>query len=312
MEMIKDKPVLGHGYGSFESQYMDYQAKYFINNPHSKFSILADNVKNPFNIFLLITIDFGLTGLAIFLLLISVLFRKILKSKSKYKILVLSSVSSFLVLAFFSYPLQYNITWVLIAFYFSLLLPSKDIIIKKETSSYFLRSVLVVLSVFSLLYYCNQMQAELKWKKIAVKSLKGNILTQEYNQLYKTSLRKSPFFLYNYGAILNKAGDFDESTAILTECKNKLNSYNLQIILADNLYNKGENKEAIKIYSYASNMIPSKFYPLYKIFEIYKNTENKNMAYIYANKIIDKYVKIPSIKVSLMIFRAKEYLGKEI
>lgn len=51
-EMIKDKPILGHGYGTFQAKYMDYQAEYFKNNPDSKFEFLADNVKHPFNEFL--------------------------------------------------------------------------------------------------------------------------------------------------------------------------------------------------------------------------------------------------------------------
>lgn len=36
-EMIKDKPVFGSGYGSFQANYMDYQVAYFKNNPDSKY-----------------------------------------------------------------------------------------------------------------------------------------------------------------------------------------------------------------------------------------------------------------------------------
>ncbi|MFV0267206.1 MAG: O-antigen ligase family protein, partial [Draconibacterium sp.] len=50
-EIIKDKPVFGHGYGAFKVKYMDYQAGYFKNNPDSKNAQLADNVKHPFNEF---------------------------------------------------------------------------------------------------------------------------------------------------------------------------------------------------------------------------------------------------------------------
>ena len=47
--MIKDKPITGHGIGAFEAKYMDYQAAYFKTYPDSKFVMLADNVKHPFN-----------------------------------------------------------------------------------------------------------------------------------------------------------------------------------------------------------------------------------------------------------------------
>lgn len=72
-EMIKDKPITGHGIGAFESHYMDYQAKYFEEHPNSQFTMLADNVKHPFNEFLSIGVQFGVIGwgcllaLAIFL-----------------------------------------------------------------------------------------------------------------------------------------------------------------------------------------------------------------------------------------------------
>jgi O-antigen ligase len=36
-EMIKDKPVLGHGINTFQAKYMDYQSQYFENNRDSKY-----------------------------------------------------------------------------------------------------------------------------------------------------------------------------------------------------------------------------------------------------------------------------------
>lgn len=65
--MIKDKPLFGHGYGAFKAKYMDYQANYFKNNPESRYKLLADNVKHPFNEFIKIAVEFGLLGLTVFL-----------------------------------------------------------------------------------------------------------------------------------------------------------------------------------------------------------------------------------------------------
>ena len=62
-EMIKDKPIFGHGYGAFKVKYMDYQADYFKNNPNSIFAILADNVKHPFNEYIKIAVEFGIISL---------------------------------------------------------------------------------------------------------------------------------------------------------------------------------------------------------------------------------------------------------
>ncbi len=57
--MIKDKPIVGHGIGAFEAHYMEYQASYFERHPDSKYTMLADNVKHPFNEFLLVGVQLG-------------------------------------------------------------------------------------------------------------------------------------------------------------------------------------------------------------------------------------------------------------
>lgn len=66
-KMIKDKPAFGNGSGSFQANYMDYQAAYFRNNPNSKYAQLADNVKHPFNEFIKVAVEFGIVGLIVVL-----------------------------------------------------------------------------------------------------------------------------------------------------------------------------------------------------------------------------------------------------
>lgn len=61
-DMIKENPLFGHGYESFEAEYMEYQAHYFEHNPDSEYAHLADNVKHPFNEFLLLIAKFGLAA----------------------------------------------------------------------------------------------------------------------------------------------------------------------------------------------------------------------------------------------------------
>lgn len=90
LEMIKDKPLLGHGNGAFQAKYMDYQAEYFKNNPNSKFKLLADNVKHPFNEFIKVAVEFGWVGLMVVISLLLLIFWKIIKSESGNKKLVLS------------------------------------------------------------------------------------------------------------------------------------------------------------------------------------------------------------------------------
>lgn len=65
--------VLGHGIGSFEARYMDYQADYFRQYGLNRYSMLADNVKHPFNEYLGVLLNFGFVGLLMILALITLL-----------------------------------------------------------------------------------------------------------------------------------------------------------------------------------------------------------------------------------------------
>jgi O-antigen ligase len=309
-EMIKDKPLFGHGYGAFQAKYMDYQAGYFKINPNSTYSQLADNVKHPFNEFIKVTVEFGMVGLVVVLASILFVLWKIVKSGNENQKLALNGLISFLVFACFSYPLQYISVWILLALYFSVLLQKKETEIKNTPVSIITRSVIVLSCTFFIAYTFMQICAEMKWKTIAMNSLNGNTeeMLPEYDKLYSTLLKQNPFFLYNYGAELNVAGKFDKSAGILTECKKRFNDYDLQLLLADNYHKKGEPEKAIQTYQHASNMIPCRFLPLYQIFEIYKDCGQMDMAAKYAHEIMNKKVKIPSLTVNSIKEEAEEYL----
>ncbi len=307
--MIKDKPFWGHGYGAFKAEYMNYQAKYFKENPGSEFELLADNVKHPFNEFVKVLVEFGLIGLSLLFASIFFVLRMIKKSKNEFQALTLSGLAAFLIFAGFSYPLQYISVWLLLAFYLLLPLPGKEFRIANNPLTLIGRVLTIIACSLGLLYIVIQMKAEIKWKTIAQNSLKGEttMMLPEYKKLYPF-LKTNPFFLYNYGAELNVAGEFDESLDVLTECQENFNDYDLQMILADNYYKKGELTKAIGIYKYASNMIPCRFLPLYQLFEIYKETGQTDMAGQYADEIINKKVKIPSGTVSYIQCEANKVL----
>jgi len=309
-EMIKDKPVIGHGYGAFHAKYMDYQGEYFKNNPNSKYAKLTDNVKHPFNEFIKVAVEFGLVGLIVVFSFILFVLWKVIKSENKDRGLVFSGLVSFLVFACFSYPLQNIAVWLLLAFYLLALLPSKKIRIRNSPGSIIARILVVILCAFFFSHFSKQIQAEMKWKTIAVNSLRGNTegMLPEYEKLYSTSLKQNPYFLYNYGAELNFAGRFDKSIDILIECQQRFNDYDLQMLLADNYHKKGETEKAIEIFRHTSFMIPCRFLPIYQLFEIYRKTGQNEMAVKYANEIVNKKVKIPSLTVKSIKAEAEEYL----
>ena len=75
INMVKESPWIGHGIGSFEAHYMDYQAEYFkVHGQQSRFAMLADNVKQPFNEYLGVLLNFGIIGLLVLAAIIFLLF----------------------------------------------------------------------------------------------------------------------------------------------------------------------------------------------------------------------------------------------
>jgi len=73
-EMIKDKPMWGHGFDGFIANYMDYQATYFNNNPESKEAMVAGDTNYAFNEFVQLTVENGLIGLLLVLLILITIF----------------------------------------------------------------------------------------------------------------------------------------------------------------------------------------------------------------------------------------------
>jgi O-antigen polymerase len=308
-EMVKDKPLIGFGYKGFQENYMNYQAQYFEQNPHSRFKQLADNVTHPFNEFIKIAVNYGLIGLLLYLLLISFVFRELFKSKHHLKKIILGVFVSFITLSFFSYPLQYAPIWLLLSCLtiaiFSEWLPKKEV-------SLIIKVPIIGSCLFGIIFFSLRMNHGLKWKDIAVKSLQGKTkqMIPKYEELYPY-LKYNSLFLYNYGAELNVAKQYKKSIILLNECQKKFDDYDLQMLLADNYYHIGDTAEAIKTYQYAENMIPCKFLPLYCQFEIYKKNKNASNAREIAQKIVKKQIKVKSTTVESIIENADNYLNKK-
>jgi O-antigen ligase/Tfp pilus assembly protein PilF len=110
--MIKDKPFLGGGVGSFKINYLDYQAKFL--KEHPEYNKYWANAKEAHNEYLQIGAEIGLFGLGIILIIILKLyslFINILKKEidNKRKLIywgLLIGITSFLIHSLFTFPLH--------------------------------------------------------------------------------------------------------------------------------------------------------------------------------------------------------------
>lgn len=151
LQMIKDKPVFGHGIASFEKKYMLCQADYFECNPDSKYAYLADNVRHPFNEYLLILTEYGIIGLLVVFVFFFFVWRQYRKKQDEISFVALLCLLSIGVFACFSYPLRYPFTWVLI--FLCVFLIFRDIKLPKKLIRFF--SMMMVLTSPLLFFMCN-------------------------------------------------------------------------------------------------------------------------------------------------------------
>lgn len=308
IEMIKNKPFLGYGINGFKANYMDFQSYYFKSHPDSKYIYLADNVVHPFNEFIKIQINWGILGLLLFILFLTLIFIKVLKTKEPFKIILLGVLVSFLILSCFSYPLYYAPVCFLLI-YLSLILFIENL--QEKTVPLISRIILFSVLISGIIFFYFKMDKEMQWKEIAKKSLEGKTLQMLplYEKFYPY-LKNNGLFLYNYGAELNVAGHYSKSIEILEKCMKKFNDYDLQMILADNFYHTGKTQKAIETYKHAGNMIPNRFLPLYYQLEIFEKENNTDEAKKIAKEILKKKVKVKSQTIDFIIEKAKNYLNE--
>lgn len=119
-----------------------------------------------------------------------------------------------------------------------------------------------------------------------------------------------PYFLYNYGALLNSLKRYDESNAIFTECILCLNDYDVQMIIGDNYMETDRWDDAESHYILASNMIPCRFSSLERLMKLYKKRGGQQKALKVAEVISAKEIKVHSPVVVNIIRNANALISE--
>lgn len=307
LEMIKERPLFGYGTYGFHRYYMSTQAIFFKINTDSPFIMLADNVSHPFNEYIKLTINYGIVGLFAALGLLAWIVCKLFSSDRQTKILSLSFVTSLFIMCQFSYPFRYAVVWLLS---FIAIIPA---IVRSDTeniklSMYIRISVTTILFLF-LTIITRKMYCEMKWTEISKRSVMGQSERMlKYYEGLKPVMKNNPLFLYNYAAELDFSGHHEESLAMLSQCMEMWNDYDVQILFADNYAYINDKEKAILSYENAHNMIPCRFAPLYGKMLIYKNFNDTINALLIANEIVEKNIKVSSDRVSYIIEQAQQVL----
>lgn len=295
LDMIQDAPWFGHGHDSFEAKYMLYQACYFARNPDSRFALLADNVKHPFNEFLLLAAEGGLVALGIILGTLVGLLWLYTQNKSKRAFVGMTLLCSVFILSLFTYPLKYPFTWLTVLCGTVLVCGSIKLPYNRKviySTSMGVLSFLLLVGVIRDMYYEN------RWCRVVDSFMLGKtkVLLPEYERI-ASYLKRNAYFLYNYAAELNYLELYEESQVILLQCEKKLNDYDVQMLAGDNCLQSDMSELAEKHFQLASNMCPNRFIPLYRLAQLYEATGDSVRFEKQARIILHKKMKIPSMQV---------------
>lgn len=303
LEMVKDASWLGHGIGSFEAHYMDYQADYFRHQGlQHRYAMLADNVKQPFNEYLGILINWGIVGLLLLSGIISTLIYCYKLNPTLEKKVAFYCLISIAIFSCFSYPFTYPFTWIVLFLAVIILIGEylKQIKITKRNRT--IISILVMICSFiGIIKVTERIRIERDWYKTSVFGLchsYDKALPLYANLEYKFD--NNPYFLYNYAAVLSEDKHYEESLKIALKCRQYWADYDLELMIGENYQNLDNLELAEKYYNNAAMMCPSRFLPLYKLFHLYKENNNHNQAQKLAEIIINKPMKIKTPTILMM------------
>jgi tetratricopeptide (TPR) repeat protein len=309
-DMIREKPLTGHGYGTFNAKYMLYQAEYFEAHPDSKYADLADNVLHPFNEYLLVWAEYGIIGTGCIVLLCFLLIRCYFREPSYIKFIALLCMLSPAVLSCFSYPFKYPFTWLIVLFNIALICPPGKVSSHRTVNA--IRTGLILSAIALLFIGVPLMRAEIRWNTVAKQSLAGKTgkVLPEYDKLYKY-LGKNGLFLYNHAAELHEVREYAKSLSVFEQCVRYYNDMDVQMLLADNYRELHQYDKAEKHLKLAAGMCPGRFMPLYQLTELYTTTGRTDEARTLAQQIVDKKVKIPSATVHAIKQKMQELIDRE-
>ena len=309
-ELIKEKPLLGHGAGSFDAKYMDAQAEWFASGKGtSAQGLLAGSPEAPFNELLKLWLERGLIAVLLVAALLHGIFvpKKQSKREEQSELITPGRVIAFkgslitlLTFGLFSYPFDLS-PFVLISItLLAVLAPFRKSLL--NLSSPHLRwsalPIILILAAFSIQAYPlrkEHYQALSVWQDAdRFYSLENyEIAIEAYQEAYPT-FEHNGLFLQMYGKVLSMDKQFHKSNKILAEAEQYKSSQIIQNTLGDNHKALGNYAQAEEAYIKSAQMIPSLVFPKYLLAKLYSENGQHKKAKQIAETILNSEVKVES------------------
>lgn len=317
---IQDSPMKGTGLGGFPAAYAKAQIEYFKSGRVNETEkLVAGSPEYAFNEYLQIFLEQGLLGFILFLLLSFLIIKSGIQNNQ------IGATGSFVALsifAFASYPYQlwqFPVVWVLLGSICTAGSGSKKARTyhygsKKTDLSVLLLGALCFVSVICASRQKVFFQAKKEWKKLqplyTVKAYDS--VMDDYAALYPV-LNYEPKFVFEYGIVLNAAGQREKADSIFTRGLERSSDPMFYNVKGRNYHEMGEYDKAEKCYINSTLLLPERIYPYYLLTKLYADSANYQPEKMLraANAVLEKEPKVHSMAINEMRNEVRKILKEK-
>src|SRR5690554_1919766 len=333
-QLIKQKPITGHGSGAFAALYMNEQANWFEAGKGTETqSMVAGSPEAPFNEALKLWLEKGLLAVVLAGALLYFLLRdQSFPAASSWQtdqdleqsfagpvpyIGVKGSLLALLVFSFFFYPFAISPFVLQLVFLTALLAgASKTILTIKGRKTILLTlPFAMTILVVSIHYYPHRKehyQAMSVWHEAErwynFRAYQAAVETYEEAL---PELNTNGLFLQMYGKALSMNEQHKESNKVLILAQKHFSSQIIQNTLGDNHKAMGNFEAAEKAYRKSSLMIPSSLLPKYLSAILFTESNQLNKARQTADDILKSTIKIESSATREIIREMRKILDTD-
>lgn len=308
LRLILQHPVLGVGTHAFWREYMPAQADFFRLHPDSRFALLADNVRHPFNEYLSVLLQWGVVG---FVLLVAIMLLAIHAWRShrdRDSDMFFQTLLALGIVACFSYPMNYPFAWIILVGCLARLGHDTPAVKVNSLHQSVLTLTFVLVSASLLVVSAFQYHYYTEWHSVAHHRPAAKMvdLSEKYERLLP-HMKRDSYFLYNYSAELYRHKWYQEASEMMNKAYNYRIDYDMLHLYGDLQRDQQLLSDARDSYTTLSQMCPSRYVPLYRLFCIAIEEENVAEARRLANMLLTKPIKVASPEVDFIRKKVQFY-----
>lgn len=307
IEMVEDSPLFGHGIGGFERKYMLYQAHYFENHDNENEKMIADNVGYAYNEFLHLTVEIGIAGLLIVVLILGCVYIKDTMNTDFNTPIAKGGLFVWFIFSMFSYPVD--------VFPLLFLLPLLLGCIQQQTYIFaipfrcFHMVFFIVLLFFAVWAFHQGIFYKEASRQLSSLSWEKNTSTLKFIDSHYSRLKSNVKFNMIYHRWLSKC---TSGGIVMSRMKEILPTSESYCWLGDYYCRIGYYEEAEDVYQKASLMVPTRFRPNYKLWKLYREINDSINATKMARQLLSQKLKVENSFTINAKFEIQMYLDDSL